>query len=64
MIGDAEMEKFMDDDHFLKIGILIKKVFAQTNSAIGGAGCPFCSHLLHLHALGLNPDFNGPILKP
>jgi hypothetical protein len=29
------MEQFMDDDHFLKIGIFFQKVFAQTDPTAG-----------------------------
>lgn len=64
VIGETEVEQFVDDDEVLKPGILFPQVGRERDRPRGRTGAPFPGHSLDAHLPGLDVEALRPCCDP
>jgi hypothetical protein len=60
VVGDLEMQEFVDDNGFLKAAGLPQQLAIERDSSVGGTGCPLVPHALNADLRRSHFDPAGP----
>jgi hypothetical protein len=61
VIRDFQVQKFMDNDEFVKMKRLLEQIWIERNAAFRRAGCPFFCHSLNSNLFRPGFNFCGPV---